>query len=106
VGDQYIYLAMEGTAKAILSWLVGKRNYRNTQRFVDDVRHRVLNSPEISTDGSIPYQKAVNYAFDIEAVHGIVDKQTVIIAGDGDEDGYYAKEQLVKVERTPISGNP
>ena len=106
VGDQYIYLAMEGTAKTILSWLVGKRNYRNTQRFVDDVRHRVLNSPEISTDGFIPYQKAVNYAFDIEAVHGIVDKQTVIIAGDGDEDGYYAKEQLVKVERTPISGDP
>lgn len=106
VGDQFIYLAMEGTAKAILSWLVGKRNYRNTQRFVDDVRHRVLNSPEISTDGYIPYQKAVNYAFDVEAVHGIVDKQTVIIAGDGDEDGYYAKEKLVKVERTPISGYP
>jgi len=97
---------MDGTAKAILSWLVGKRNYRNTQRFVDDVRHRVLNSTEISTDGYIPYQKAVSYAFDIEAVHGIVDKQTLIIAGDGDEDGYYAKEQLVKVERTPISGNP
>ncbi len=106
VGDQYIYIAMDSTAKTILSWLVGKRNYRNTQRFVDDVRHRVLNVPEVSTDGYIPYQKAINYAFDTEAVHGIVDKQTVIFAGDGDEDGYYAKEQLVKVERTPISGNP
>jgi IS1 family transposase len=106
VGDQYIYLAMDGTGKAILSWLVGKRNYRNTQRFVDDLRFRVLNVPEISTDGYIPYQKAVNYAYDAEAVHGIVDKQTVILAGDGDGDGYYAKEQLVKVERTPVAGSP
>ena len=29
VGDQFIYLAMDSTGKAILSWLVGKRNYRN-----------------------------------------------------------------------------
>ena len=106
VGDQYIYLAMDGTGKAILSWVVGKRNYRNSQRLVDDVQHRVLGVPEYSTDGYIPYQKAVNYAYDGGAAHGIVDKQTVIIAGDGSQDGYYAKEQLVAVKRTAYSGSP
>jgi IS1 family transposase len=106
VGDQYIFLAMDSTSKALLSWLVGKRNYRNAQRFVDDVRFRVLGRPEISTDGYTPYLKAVNLAFDGEAPHGIVDKKTVFFAGNGDSDHYYAREQLVAVKRTVISGEP
>lgn len=106
MGDQYIYLAMDLTSKAILSWLVGKRNYRNAQRFVDDVRFRVLGRPEISTDGYTPYLKAVNLAFDGQASHGIVDKQTVFLAGDGESDHYYAREQLVAVKRTAVSGDP
>jgi hypothetical protein len=51
VGDQYICLAMDGTENAIISWLVGKRNYRNSQRLVDGAQFRVLGTPEISSDG-------------------------------------------------------
>ncbi len=36
----------------------------------------------------------------------IVDKQEVIIAKGPDADRYYAKQVLMKVERTPISGSP
>jgi IS1 family transposase len=106
VGDQYIYIAMDSTSKAILSWLVGKRNYRNAQRFVDDVRFRVLGQPEISTDGYGPYLKAVDLAFDGGASHGIVDKKTIFLACDGDSGRYYAREQLVAVTRTAVSGTP
>lgn len=106
VGDQYIYLAMDSTSKAILSWLIGKRNYRNAQTFVDDVRFRVLGRPEISTDGYSPYLKAIDLAFDGEASHGLVDKKTIFLAGDGDSDRYYAREQLVAVKRTAVSGDP
>jgi IS1 family transposase len=106
VGDQYIHLAMDSTSKAILSWLVGKRNYRNAQRFVDDVRFRVLGNPEICTDGYTPYLKAIDLAFDGAASHGIVDKQTVFVAGDGESDSYYARERLVAVKRVTVSGAP
>ena len=50
VGDQFIYLAMDSTGKAIISWLIGKRGMRNTIHLVEDVRYRVLGNPEISTD--------------------------------------------------------
>jgi IS1 family transposase len=106
VGDQFIYIAMDSTGKAILSWVVGKRNFRNAMHLVEDVRFRVLGSPEISTDGYIPYLKAIDLAFDGQASHGIVDKQTVFLAGDGDSGRYYAKEQLVAVKRTTVSGDP
>jgi len=106
VGDQYIYLAMDSTGKAILSWLVGKRNYRNAQRLTDDVRFRVLGSPEVSTDGYPPYLKAVDIAFDGQAAHGIVDKQTVFINGTSEAGNQYTRETLIRVERTAVSGSP
>jgi hypothetical protein len=66
----------------------------------------VLGRPEISTDGYPPYLKAVDLAFDGEASHGIVDKQTIFLARDGDSDRYYAREQLVAVKRTAVRGDP
>jgi len=106
VGDQFIYLAMDSTGKAIISWFVGKRSTRNTINFVADVRHRVMGRPEISTDGYAPYIRAVDEAFAGDAHHGIVDKQEVVIAKGPDAPKYYAKQVLVKVERTAISGSP
>jgi IS1 family transposase len=106
VGDQFIFLAMDSTSKAIISWLVGKRTTRNTISFVEDVRRRVLGCPEISTDGYTPYIRAVDEAFEGQGIHGIVDKQEVVIAKGPDADRYYAKQTLVKVERTEISGAP
>lgn len=74
---------------------------------VDDVRHRVLGNPEFSTDGYSPYVKAIELGFDGNAAHGIVDKQTVIVAkGPDSGDDYYAKETLVAVKRMAVSGNP
>jgi IS1 family transposase len=105
VGDQYIFIAMDGTGKAILSWLVGKRNGRNTQKFIDDLRVRVLGEPEISTDGFPAYMPAIERAFQ-SCSHGIVDKQIVIVAGGPDSDHYYARETLVAVKRNAARGTP
>lgn len=106
VGDQFIFMAMDSTGKAIISWLVGKRGMRNAISIAEDVRSRVLGNPEISTDGYAPYIRAVDEAFDGAASHGIVDKQEVIIAKGPDADRYYAKQVLMKVERTAVSGAP
>jgi IS1 family transposase len=105
VGDQFIYLAMDSTGKAIISWLVGKRNARNTMRFVEDVRHRVLGNPEFSTDGYQPYERAIDPIFDASS-HGVVDKQTVIVAASPEADKYYARETLVAVKRIAQKGAP
>jgi hypothetical protein len=48
-GDQYIFIGMAGTQKAIISWGVGKRNMDSTMEFLHDLRSRVIGQPEIST---------------------------------------------------------
>lgn len=105
VGDQYIFIAMDSTGKAILSWLVGRRTGRNTMQFVEDLRERVLGNPEINTDGWPGYRRAVDLVFDSSA-HGVVDKQIVVIAGGPDSDNYYARETLVAVKRLAVKGAP
>jgi hypothetical protein len=47
-GDQYIFIGMAGTQKAIISWGVGKRNGESTMDFLHDLRSRVIGQPEIS----------------------------------------------------------
>jgi hypothetical protein len=41
---------VSASSKAIVSFQVGKRNEENTTAFIHDVRERIINAPEISTD--------------------------------------------------------
>lgn len=45
-GDQYMFLALAGASKAIISWRLGKRNGENCRAFLADVRVRVIAAPE------------------------------------------------------------
>jgi hypothetical protein len=73
-GDQYAFIGMAGTQKAIISWGVGKRNTDSTMDFLHDLRGRVLGQPEISTDGFLPCRNAIREAFGDGASHGVIVK--------------------------------
>lgn len=62
-GDQYVFIALAGSAKAIIAYRVGKRTLENTQAFLWDVRERVFGAPEIISDGFPAYPRAVEEAF-------------------------------------------
>lgn len=106
VGDQYIFVAMDSSARAIISWLVGKRDRMHTRSFVEDIRYRVNGFPELTTDGFAAYNSAIAIAFKGQADYGVVDKQLVVVAGGPDTDNYYARQQLVAVKREVVSGSP
>ena len=63
LGDQYVLLSIDGTRKAIISYRVGKRDSYNTNAFLADLRQRIVNKPEISSDGLPAYPDAVERAF-------------------------------------------
>jgi len=79
-GDQYVFVALASTSKAIISYRIGKRDVANTDDFVQDLRGRVLGSPEISTDGWKPYTLSVRDAFRNSA-HGVIVKTELLAAG-------------------------
>jgi IS1 family transposase len=73
-GDQYTFIALASSAKAIIAYHTGKRDSDNCDRFIRDLRDRVLGAPEISTDGYTPYLTAIRDAFGNRVAHGIVTK--------------------------------
>jgi IS1 family transposase len=75
LGDQYVFIGIDATSKAIISCRVGKRDGDNANAFLADLRNRVANRPEISSDGFRPYFEAVERAFGADCSYGQIIKQ-------------------------------
>jgi IS1 family transposase len=105
-GDQYVFIGMAGTQKAIISWGVGKRNTESTMDFLHDLRGRVIGQPEISTDGFKPYLSAVRDAFGDSASHGVIVKTYSVTHLVKEAQGRYSPAAVVKVAREVVSGDP
>lgn len=75
LGDQYVFIGIDATRKAIISYRVGKRDGENTNAFLADLRSRIVNRPEISSDGFRPYLEAVERAFGADCAYGQIIKQ-------------------------------
>lgn len=105
-GDQYVFIGMAGTQKAIISWGVGKRNAESTMDFVYDLRSRVIGQPEISTDGFHPYRVAIRDAFGASASHGVIVKTYSVTNLAKDAATRYSPAAVVKVERQVVTGDP
>jgi IS1 family transposase len=105
-GDQYVFVAMAGTQKAIISYRVGKRDTENTDLFVRDLRERVIGQPEISTDGFLPYLPAIRDAFGKGAVHGQIVKTYSVVDLRPQASIRYSPCEVVAVSREVVSGFP
>jgi IS1 family transposase len=105
-GDQYVFIGMAGTQKAIISWGVGKRNTESTMDFLHDLRSRVIGQPEISTDGFHPYRLAIRDAFGDSASHGVIVKTYSVTHLVKEAQGRYSPAAVVAVEHQVVSGDP
>lgn len=106
-GDQYTFIGMSSSTKAIIAYRVGKRDSDNTLEFLHDLRSRVIGAPEISTDGFHPYRNAIRDAFDSRVAHGVITKTysvTNLVTPEAAR--RYSPAQVVAVAREAVSGIP
>ncbi len=105
VGDQYLFTAMDATGKAILAYKVGKRTAKNTQAFVSDLRERVINRPNISSDAFNAYPEAVELAFGDDVDYGQIVK---VFQGEPGPDAArrYSPGHVVGVNYRKVAGDP
>lgn len=66
VGDQYVFIGIDATRKAIISYRIDKRDSDNTNAFLADLRQQIVSRPEISSDGVSAYPESVERAFGID----------------------------------------
>ena len=62
-GDTWTWTAIEADTKLIVSWLVGGRDGEYAMAFMDDLRSRLANRVQLTSDGHRAYLEAVEGAF-------------------------------------------
>ncbi len=103
-GDQYTFTALDATSKTIISFVTGKRNEATTRVFVNDVWERIINRPQITTDGFGPYVAAIAECFGDGADFARLMKY---YAADYSAGGRrYSPPKVVRVDRLVVSGRP
>jgi IS1 family transposase len=106
-GDQYTYIALGASTRAIIAYRTGKRDGDTTDEFIQDLRQRVIGSPEITTDGYHPYKSSIRDAFGKRATHGVINKTySVTHLNVTEASRRYSPAAVVAVERQVVSGEP
>jgi IS1 family transposase len=106
-GDQYTFVALASSTRAIIAYQTGKRTSETTDAFIRDLRQRVIGSPEFSTDGYRPYQLSIRDAFGSRSAHGTITKTysvTHLVTKEAAR--RYSPAQVIAVERDVVSGVP
>jgi transposase-like protein len=62
-GDAWTWMAIDADSKLMVSWLVGGRDSNYAMAFMDDLRSRLANRVQLTSDGHKAYLEAVEGAF-------------------------------------------
>lgn len=102
-GDVWTWTAIDADTKLIVSYLVGGRDADYAMEFMDDLRARLANRVQITTDGHRAYLEAVEGAFG-----GDVDyAQLVKVYGQAPEgQRRYSPLECVGAYKRIVEGNP
>jgi IS1 family transposase len=73
-GDVWTWTALDSDSKMIVSYLVGGRDSGYTMAFMDDLRGRLSNRVQLTTDGHKAYLNAVEEAFGDDVDYGMLVK--------------------------------
>lgn len=102
-GDVWTWTALDADSKLIISYLVGGRDAGYAQEFMHDVRARLANRVQLTTDGHAPYLEATKAAFDDEVDYA----QLVKVYGAGSAyRGHFSPPACKGVKKQTLIGDP
>ncbi|MYK39311.1 MAG: IS1 family transposase [Gemmatimonadetes bacterium] len=91
-GDVWLWMAFDPDTKLVPSWRIGDRTAETAKDFMNDLKGRLVNRVQLTTDGHRPYLEAVSDAFGDEIDYAMLMKV------------YGTDELALNVE--PIAGEP
>jgi IS1 family transposase len=103
-GDTWTWTAIDAETKLLITWLVGGRDSDYAIAFMDDLRDRLANRVQLTSDGHRAYLEAVEGAFG-----GDVDyAQLVKLYGAVSESakGRYSPAECIGARKERIEGSP
>jgi IS1 family transposase len=104
-GDQYLWIVMDSESKAIVSYHVGKRDEASAHAIMRDVRERIVNRCQITTDGLRAYVDAIERAFGSQVDYAQCIKNFAPVNTDG-PDWFRPSSRVTSIDKIPVNGNP
>ncbi len=103
-GDVWTWTALDADSKLIVSYFVGGRDGECAMWFMDDLRSRLSNRVQLTSDGHKAYLEAVEGAFGADVDYA----QIVKLYGTAPEaaKGRYSPAECIGARKERIEGNP
>jgi IS1 family transposase len=103
-GDVYTFVAIDADSKLVPCWHVGKRTWNDTALFIGDLRPRIVNRPQITTDAFAAYYGTIRRAFDSQVDYAQIHKVFASELNTGR--GRYSPPVMVECARESLIGSP
>jgi len=101
-GDIWTWTGIDADSKLIVSWHVGDRSQYTGTSFMSDLKGRLANKVQLTTDGHRAYLTAVSEV-DFDADYAMLIK---IFASDYEAAGRYSPPKCIGTQTAIIKGNP
>jgi IS1 family transposase len=102
-GDIWTYVAIDADTKLVPCWLVGLRTARYANDFLSDLKRRLVNRVQLTTDGHRKYLDAVDDVFGNNIDYAMLIK---LYGADPEGDKRYSPSECLGTETRIIKGNP
>ena len=102
-GDVWTWTAIDADTKLVPSWLVGLRDASYGYRFMADLKSRLANRVQLTTDGHGVYLWAVEDAFGSELDYAMLIK---LYGQEPESERRYSLAQCIAANPTIIQGHP
>src|SRR5579863_6184712 len=102
-GDVWTWTAIDAESKLLVSWLVADRTTDSAVTFIDDLKERLANRVQLTSDGHRPYLEAVDTVFGNEIDYAMLQK---IYTADFEGEKRYSPAKCIGAVKREITGSP
>lgn len=102
-GDAWTWTAIDADSKLLVSWLVGDRTTDSAVRFVADLKSRLANRVQLTSDGHKPYLTAVDTVFGDDVDYAMLHK---IYGSNPVGEKRYSPAVCIGAEKKKLIGKP
>jgi IS1 family transposase len=102
-GDVWTFTAIDADTKLVPCWLVGLRNVECAYEFINDLKSRLSNRVQITTDGHKMYAEAVEQVFGADVDFAMLVK---FYGQEPEQEKRYSPAKCTGAEKHRIMGNP
>jgi len=102
-GDVWTWTAIDADSKLLISWLVSGRDSTSAEFFLTDLRSRLANRVQLTSDGHRPYLTAVDAAFGDDVDYAMLVK---LYGANPQGEKRYSPAMCIGATKRKVIGNP